>query len=244
LILQAQYQQYSQYNFTGAQMTSKPTFSRGRYEVRASLPVGLLLQSASFTHNPKQSYWHNLGQLQLFYNKEFSSVQRTVFLGNTTDQDEGRNLYLSDLPPTDLHQFHLYGVEWNESEVAFFFDDVYTEPVPLAANKSVESDVRIYLQIGVVLDERKPIEFERIQWKCPALIVDYVRVYERIDSVGQMKNCELQLESTKDEERIRSICDQVMGRSLSNFRAINPQVDVMSTKSTIFLSKKRNPNRM
>jgi len=221
LILQAEYKKYNQFNYTGGQITTRVNFPHGRYEVRASQPMGLHLRTSIHTSNQKQAYWHELGQLDMASNIQEPVIYRGVHFGNSTDSYEARDLLLKDLP-TDLHEFHLYGAEWNESHVKFFFDNVYSDPILLNKwNRALVPGVHIRLQIGVGLEffkQKIPDDFERLQWKCPAFIVDYVRVYERIHSVEKLQSCkkDLSVSPAIEEERIQKICKQVLDKSLSS----------------------------
>ena len=143
LILKANYEKYQNHDYTGAVVVSQSYFSFGRFEIRATAPSGQFLQSFIQTTNQNESYWHEAGQLVVGRVSKDSMMKQQILYQNSRansrdpkDRWETANFYGS------LNVFHLYGFEWSQDGVQFFYDDEYSELVPL---------VGMFLWFGSVL---------------------------------------------------------------------------------------------
>jgi len=127
--MSVKHERYFQYQYTGAAIITKRAFSNGRYEIRASLPVGKQIHLCLFTVNDDEKYWHENGEIDMLCSTNRKSViERGVYFANSSEDsryDDGNvQLY------RDLHEFHTYGVEWEEGRgLRFFFDQVYSKSI-------------------------------------------------------------------------------------------------------------------
>lgn len=126
--MMVKHEKYLERSFTGAAMTSRTAFRKGRYEIRASLPVGQQTCVCIFTVNQRERYWHENGEIDILYTTdEPLKVDRGVYFANSSEDRITPNQKLWVY--TSLRQFNLYGVEWDEQELKFFFNDLYGVPV-------------------------------------------------------------------------------------------------------------------
>lgn len=74
----------------------------------------------------------------------------------------------------------------------------------------------IRLQIGIggrLFVKPMPEHFDELHWKCPALIVDYVRIFEKIPqeivTIEQLSKCkDIAINNNKSSAVINDICEQ------------------------------------
>ena len=119
-----------------------------------SQPIGKQIRSSIFTRNSKEKIWHDMGQIDIASNTQKPIIFRGVHFANSTsfyqsmDQminedilkltmdnnydDNGkmnnRTKYNRSSVST-LHDFHLYGLEFNQTGIRFFFDDHYSDKI-------------------------------------------------------------------------------------------------------------------
>ena len=171
-----------------------------------------------FTVHPGDAYWHENGVVDMGSNMGEQTLHRGLFPSNSRNGYQPADLLTAD----DLHQFHLYGVEWNSSMLHFFFDDAYSRPFPLLNGSGLNPGHQIRFQLGVGLEafgQAMSSEFERLRWSCPAYVIDYVRVYEKVtdekdgDNVTSLANCDVQLgtgSDVEDEKKLEIVCKKSM----------------------------------
>ena len=91
LILEAHHENYANFKYTSAQVTSKSTFSYGRLEVRLAQPVGSHIRTSVFTFNRNDTYWHENGQIDVASKVQEKYLYRGVHFANSRDQYEAVN---------------------------------------------------------------------------------------------------------------------------------------------------------
>lgn len=76
-----------------------------------------------------EQYWHEFGQIDLVSYTQNGLLYRGVHFANSTTMYNGQDLRLDEVNQTaeSVNQFHLFGVEWNQTELRFFFDQTYSE---------------------------------------------------------------------------------------------------------------------
>lgn len=125
LMLAAMKERYFQNEFTAASITTRKFFSYGRYEIRASNPMGNFLRTSVFTRNPSESYWHENGQIDLFSFVQGTRIVRGVHFADSRNHYQSDDLSLSILNLETLHNFLTFGIEWNRQGLRFFAGSNY-----------------------------------------------------------------------------------------------------------------------
>lgn len=118
LVLLARHEPYNENNFTAGGLNSRSTFGMGCFELRASQPAGFHLQSSLHSIHPKDSYWHENGQVDLVQYTSQQAFFRGLHLSESRDQYKWRDMDVGAF--VNLHDFHLYGMEWNETQVCSY----------------------------------------------------------------------------------------------------------------------------
>ena len=131
LVLEARHEDYFQKQYTGATITSRRQLTYGRYEARLSMPLGHMLQAWIFTRNRNEVYWAQNSQIYIASFTQHMEVGRSVNFADSYPPWSNLLIVSTDNQSIDVHQFHLFGVEWNQKEVKFFFDDQYSKPILL-----------------------------------------------------------------------------------------------------------------
>lgn len=132
--LWAQREDYFENSYTAATVTSKRLFSYGRWELRVALPLGRQIRTSIFTRNDNESYWHELGQINVLANTAEAVIYRGVHFANSSSNYQPRDQILN-VPLEEMNSFHLYGIEWDESKIQFFLDDVYSKEISFKKGK-------------------------------------------------------------------------------------------------------------
>lgn len=161
----------------------------GKVEVRAKLPKGLGSWPAIWMMggNIKSTGWPVCGELDIM---EFVSGTPQTIYGTThwnklpgTKEHSSKGFETTSASLTD--SFHLYGIEWDENHISYFFDGKPYGTFELnQANQPDESNPfrkPLYLILNLALggswggkvgDDFFPRQY----------VIDYVRVYEKADS--------------------------------------------------------------
>src|SRR5699024_5745870 len=71
------------------------------------------------------------------------------------------------------------------------------------------------------------------RWSCPAMIVDYVKVYEKAADVSGLKECTEETEMKRgDEEKLMGLCE--FAQKSSSSIVINPNLVILVLAEGIF----------
>lgn len=115
-------------------------------------------------------------------------------------------------------------------ELSCLFKDTNTYNLHFTASNGMFAYHNIRLQIGIggiLFAKAMPEHFDQLQWKCPALIVDYVRVFKKIIkkdvNIDQFSKCNNIEKHTDESDIIQNICTQSM--------------NLMKNKNNFFVSK-------
>ncbi len=122
--------------YTSAKLTSRQSWTYGRFEARAKLPVGVGSWPAIWMlplYNPDvpaaQQSWPDTGELDLMEHVGFNPGV-VVFTAHTGAFNHKIGTQKSNLVPVPTAQsaFHVYGVDWSPEKVDFLLDGevVYT----------------------------------------------------------------------------------------------------------------------
>ncbi|MFO7774507.1 MAG: glycoside hydrolase family 16 protein [Candidatus Hydrogenedentota bacterium] len=178
--------EYAEYTSASLTTEDRQHFQYGRIEVRARLPQGQGVWPAIWMlgENHRDVGWPRCGEIDIM---EFVGFQPNTIHANIHTQaynhsiGTGRGDTIEAEAPWE--EFHLYGIEWDEERIDFFFDDeVYFayEKEADAGEAEWPFDQPFYLILNVAIggawggqqgidDDIFPQRME----------VDYVRVYER-----------------------------------------------------------------
>ncbi|CAG2165978.1 unnamed protein product [Oppiella nova] len=175
--------------YTSAKIISKQSWTYGRFEIRAALPAGKMLRSALTMIPFRPEYWAIGGAIYVMTNGQTPALGVGVHFG---DPPEFRPQGYEYQSHTRLQDFHTYAIEWTESAINWFFDDInhYSLSIngmlaPIYAKKGQPFDrpfkLEIHLGVGGYLFPGQHLYANDSEhWECPALLVDYVRVYKRV----------------------------------------------------------------
>lgn len=101
--------------------------------------------------------------------------------------------------------------------MTFFFNDIYSEPILFNSSQGwLNPGFTLRLQLGVGLDGFKrpfPANLSRLSWKCPAYVIDYLRVYQIVNLANEKNvysNCEAILKNS-NEGALQNICQMARG---------------------------------
>jgi hypothetical protein len=209
---------YSNKEYTSAKITTREGFTYGRFEIRAALPKGKMLRPAFFMQAEIFDGWAKNGQIDIMTNTQNNILAAGIHYGIPAKYEYNASGDFSTL--SNLNDFHTYGIEWNESEIKWFFDDI--NRLTININRSLSSS---YSRVGEPFDKRFrllihlgvgggdsnnlffPNEFlsleDVINWKCSLLIIDYVRIYK-------WENGSQILNSSSNKVSVDKICKEVM----------------------------------
>ncbi|CAG2176749.1 unnamed protein product, partial [Oppiella nova] len=192
--------------FSSGTITSKKGWTYGRFEIRAALPNGKMLRPIDVMTNIQDSSLYAGAHYGLSQN---GSVPYTGAKYNAVS--------------VNLQNFHTYAVEWNETHIQWFFDDnKYSGDFDI--NKTLTTDYTkkgqpfdkafkftLSLGVGGDADFMFPgmtlTESDYMSWKCSAIIIDYVRVYEWVDNHTVHSG---HISSLGDRTSSADICESVM----------------------------------
>ena len=107
-------------------------------------------------------------------------------------------------------------MEWFPNKLRFFFDEMYTSWAIFDSNENITSMHRIRFQLGLggsSYEDEIPKNFSELHWKCPALILDYFRVYEMLKVGEKCEHYENNSKSTDlnvEKLFIDSTCEELL----------------------------------
>ncbi|CAG2103064.1 unnamed protein product [Medioppia subpectinata] len=175
--------------YTSAVITSRANWTYGRFEIRASLPQGKMLTPAIYMESVNGSlHLATNGFIELVTNRQEQSIVGGGYYGQSNTNDPE---YPIGGNSTRLGDFHTYTLEWTpgwmrwsrgiDFNISRRLSDDYDRPFRLVINLFVGGNTQ-YLFPGQTLTDD-----DYRGWKCSAIIVDYVRVYQwsHVDNVTE-----------------------------------------------------------
>jgi len=237
-------EKYLNKEYTSAQITTREGFTFGRFEIRAALPEGKMLRPGIYMNPEKFDGWAKNGKIDIMTNIEDNKFGAGIHFGRNPALFEGnRSANFSVF--SNLNDFHTYSIEWNESEIKWFFDDI--NHLTININRSLNSlysgvgqpfdkPFRLQIHLGIggqdrssdfISNEILSLE-DVINWKCSLLIIDYVRIYkwERID---KWQNGSLIFNSSPNDVSADKICQEVMPLITPSKNASNEKTSTTPT---------------
>jgi hypothetical protein len=211
-------EKYLNKEYTSAKIITKEGFTFGRFEIRAALPKGKMLRPAIFMMADKFDGWAKNDQIDIMTNIQDNELGAGIHYSIPAQYEYNTSGDFSTL--SNLNDFHTYSIEWNESEIKWFFDDI--NHLTININRSLSSvygrvgepfnkRFRLLIHLGVGGGDGNNIFFPNqilsledvINWKCSLLIIDYVRIYK-------WKNGSQILNSSSNDVSVDKICEEVM----------------------------------
>lgn len=185
--------------YTSGLLTSEASFDQiyGLFEIRARLPEGRGLWPAFWLLPTDKKKWRERGYWRLpeidimeFLGHEESVYYATVHTrtppapgGRMTEA--GYTVYGTSVDTgVDLtRDYHVYGLEWNEDELIWYFDGrpVKREPTPQDSRND-----RKYILINLAVGGNWPGDPDPDTQLPAHYSIDYVRVYRRDDSCSAL----------------------------------------------------------
>lgn len=187
LVIEARKEEYGGRNFTSARLTTKGKgFAKyGKIEARISLPQGRGTWPAFWLMPEKNVYgtWPRSGEIDMM--EHIGSNPEMISYAVHTQQrngSKGNNWNKQVYPGPEIEgEFHLYGIEWLDDRIEFYFDGekqatLYNDLLgnsntwPFDQEFYVILNVAIGGNMGGTVDESafdRPVEMK----------VDYVRIY-------------------------------------------------------------------
>lgn len=191
-----------------------PLFTKlyGRFEIRAKVPWGKGLWPALWMLPQGDTYggWAASGEIDLMeiVGQKPHEVLNSIHFGSTGSEARALITHVHKLPAGSLvSDWHVYSVEWEPGEIRFYVDGVHTatrnhwwscsklvraDGVPARRAADINPwpapfDQPFYLVMNVAVGGNFP-GLPNPQTRFPAeLVVDYVRVYDRVGGYGDTK---------------------------------------------------------
>ncbi len=233
--------------YTSAKITTREGFTYGRFEIRAALPKGKMLRPAFFMPPEIIDGWAKNGQIDIMTNTQNNILAAGIHYGIPAKYEY--NPSGDFLTFSNLNDFHTYGIEWNESQIKWFFDDI--NRFTFNINRSLSSlysrvgepfdkPFRLVIHLGVGGGDGNIIFFPNeilaledvVNWECSLLIIDYVRIYK-------WENGSQILNSNSNKVSVDKICKEIMPlitpKNVSNEKMSTTAVMIVSIVSSILL---------
>lgn len=231
LVLNAAQQKYYAHDYTGAQVSTTFSMVFDRIDIRAAQPLGSHLHTSMFAYNDQSAemrrlkqYAHNffvidlsdykqdVGWIEIASHTQRPSIMHGIHQQKFADKANADHVY-REVEMDDLNEFHTYSLRWNDSLAQFSFDQNLTEPFSNHLNR-INTPFQIVLMIGVGGDHfKEPTNSKHLNWICPALIVDYIRVFDKVNQTGDLPKCQFREPLSNDV--IEDICQFALSKSES-----------------------------
>ena len=180
LKITAKRENYENKDFTSARLITKNRFEfqYGRVEIRAKLPVGQGTWPALWLlgKNIDQVSWPACGEIDIMEhgNGARGLISSTVHLQNA-DGNHRYSVGRQNIQNEDS-EFHVYRMDWSESRLDFFVDDVRHHGFSLTENMPFHQPFFFILNVamgGLFTDNTIDPNFS-----ASAMEIDYIRLYK------------------------------------------------------------------
>jgi beta-glucanase (GH16 family) len=174
----------ARYTSASINTRQKFTFTYGRMEVRAKLPAGGGIWPAIWMLGADHSHggWPDAGEIDVmeFVGNDPSHIYGTIHYAkadSTGHTSSGNKISVPDL----RGDYHVYALEWNDQQMALFFDDsLYHRFNIAAADRGSFNPFRkpFYILLNLAMGGAwpGPIDDKILPQQ---FLVDYVRVYQK-----------------------------------------------------------------
>lgn len=231
LIIEAIREDYETKNYTSGRVhTSGKGWTFGKFEARARLPAGKHLWPAIWLVPTNGVYgsWPQSGEIDIVEQRgqNTSSIEGTVHFGSSRRHRSkvGSSQIVFDFDFSK--DFHVFTFEWTKEFMSWSVDDIEFFKMSTRRSFNVDGGEELYKKEGQPFDQnfkwilnlaiggsyfsdhKKFGHLEHLesqQWAKPTMEVDYVRVYQKIDSYSSNSTSEseteTETETTVEEEK-------------------------------------------
>ncbi len=112
-------EKYLNKEYTSAKIITREGFTYGRFEIRDALPKGKTLRPAIFMMADKFDGWAKNDQIDIMTNIQDNELGAGIHYSIPAQYEFNKIGYFST--HSNLNDFHTYSIEWNESEIKWFF---------------------------------------------------------------------------------------------------------------------------
>lgn len=189
---------YSFRHYTSARLTTKDraAWLYGRIEVRAKLPEGLGTWPAIWMLPVNSPYggWPHGGEIDIMEHVGYApNIIHSTIHTNQYNGMIGTQIGNSRQVPTATTAFHVYAVEWTETALDFYVDDTLIFSYPFIIDDFNQLDPSEYWKIWpfdqefyLILNIAMGGTWGGLMGVDPnftytEMLIDYVRVYQRVD---------------------------------------------------------------
>ncbi len=175
---------YAQYTSASINTQGKAEWKYGRMEIRAKVPRGLGIWPAFWMlgtdHGPTK--WPECGEIDImeFLGRDSTRVHGTVHYADASDTYRHQTAEPVVGKPAD--GFHIYAVEWDENQIAFYYDDQKYEVFDFNKTQYPSGGMfrkKYYILLNLALGHQNtwagPLDDHALPAK---YYIDYVRVYQ------------------------------------------------------------------
>lgn len=175
---------YNGSDYTSASITTDQQFTctYGKIEANIKVPIGQGLWPAFWMlgQNIWQIGWPKCGEIDIMEHINLDNVNH-----GTMHWDNNGHTSFGGTTVCDFNQFHLFGIEWDNSMIRWYVDGVkYKEGyIYNNINSTEEFHKPFYLILNLAIGGNWPGS-PNAQTSFPdTLLVDYVRVYEKVTGI-------------------------------------------------------------
>jgi len=166
----------SNYTSSRIQSHNNVKFQYGKVEIRAKLPTGggtwpaLWMLGSDFETN----IWPNAGEIDIM---EHVGNQQDKIFGTTHDPNNfaGNARSVDTTVPGASTEFHVYGIEWTETEIKFLVDDMVYGMVSNNSGLPFNKDFFFIMNVAMGGTFGGAIDSAFVE---STMEVDYIRVYQ------------------------------------------------------------------
>ncbi|NNF00957.1 MAG: cellulase family glycosylhydrolase [Pyrinomonadaceae bacterium] len=180
---------YGKCKYTSARLVTKDNFEQkhGRFEARIKVPAGAGMWAAFWMlgNNFDEVGWAKCGEIDIMENigREPQKVYGTIH-GPGYEGAKGIGKSFSHRSKAKFSEsFHVYAIEWEKGEIRWYVDGEHYQtrnPSDLPNNTNWVYEHPFFILLNLAVGGRWPKDPNK-STKFPAeMLVDYVRVYERV----------------------------------------------------------------
>jgi hypothetical protein len=195
LVIEAKMENFGGMPYTSARLWTQPTFSQkyGRFEASISLPVGTGLWPAFWLMPQDSVYggWANSGEIDIMEARGRlpNEVSSAIHYGGSWPNNQYQSRKYQFPIGITISDFNLYSVEWEETELRFYVNNILYYTITDWYNTGYDFPAPFDQRFHIILNLAVGGTFDRDRLPDPQIfeeevlmIVEYVRVYQKIDS--------------------------------------------------------------
>jgi beta-glucanase (GH16 family) len=163
--------------YTSARIQSKNKFSvqYGKIEARMKLPMGQGLWPAFWMlgQNLDAVSWPNCGEIDIM-----EHVNNNPYINGTVHWYQNGHQSSGSSITTDITQFHLYSIEWNENNIQWFVDGILYKTFNIQSSVHSAFHQPFFIIMNVAVGGLWPGSPDNTTIFPAEMVVDYIRVYQ------------------------------------------------------------------